>query len=134
MRPCGLDFRPDKADLRLERDDLRPKRADFCLERNDLRPERLNLRPGSPDLRPQRLSLMPERLMVGTSRRAEGQTNKRKSPCVLQDYVPFVPFLGSGPKVPMSCRTQGGISRCLAVFPYIPPLATIKHPNQRSQA
>ena len=27
----------------------------------------------------------------------------------------LVPFLGSSPKRPMSCRTQGGISRCLFV-------------------
>ena len=103
MRPRRLDFRPDKADLRLERDDLRPKRADFCLERNDLRPERLNLRPGSPDLRPQRLSLKPERLRVGTSRRADeqtsGQTNEQtKIPLCSTRLCPLCPLFRQRPQ------------------------------------
>ena len=33
----------------------------------------------------------------------------------------FRSFLGSGPKGPMSCRTQGGISRCPSVRPSVLP-------------
>ena len=42
----------------------------------DLRPERLDLRPEGPD-------------EGGTDKQTNEQTNKRKSPCVLQDFVPF---------------------------------------------
>ena len=31
-------------------------------------------------------------------------------------------FLGSGPKGPMSCRTQGGVLRCPSVLPSFHPL------------
>ena len=65
-----LNLRPERLDLRLERPDLRPDRPDFKPERPDLRPE-------GPDGGGWRDGRMNER------------TNKRKSPCVLQDFVPF---------------------------------------------
>ena len=68
MRPEGLDLRP-------ERPDLRPERPDFRPERPDLRPERLDLGPEGPD--------------GGTDGRTDEWTDKQKSPCVLQDFVPF---------------------------------------------
>ena len=62
--------------MRLERPDLRPDRPDFKPERPDLRLERPDLRPERPD-------------GGGTDERMNGRTDKRKSPCVLQDFVPF---------------------------------------------
>ena len=53
--------------MRLERPHLRPERPDLRLERPDLKPER-------PD---------------GGDGHTNGQTDERKSPCVLQDFVPF---------------------------------------------
>ena len=47
-------------------------------------PEKPDLRPKRPDLRPERPDLRPERPDWG-----DELTNKRKSPCVLQDFVPF---------------------------------------------
>ena len=47
-------------------------------------PEKPDLRPERPDLRPERPDLRPERPDWG-----DELTNKRKSPCVLQDFVPF---------------------------------------------
>ena len=73
-------MRPERLDLRPERPDLRPKRP-------DLRPERLDLRHERPDLRLQRPDLRPEGPDGGG--RTNKQTNERKSPCVLQDFVPF---------------------------------------------
>ena len=52
-------------------------------ERPDLRPKRLDLRPDRPDLRPEK----PDE--GGTNKQTNKQTNERKSPCVLQDFVPF---------------------------------------------
>ena len=79
MRPQGLDLRPERTDLRLERDDLR-------LERADLWPERDDLRPKTADLRPQRPSLKPEKQ---ENKQTDKWTNRRKSPYVPQDFVPF---------------------------------------------
>ena len=89
---CGLKrpgLRPERRDLRPERLDLRPERLDLRPERLDLRPERLNLRPERLNLRPERLDLRPEGPDEGGDRRTDGQTDERKSPCVLQDFVPF---------------------------------------------
>ena len=61
---------------------MRPERP----ERIDLRPERLILRPDRPDFRPERAELRPEGLNDGET---NGWTDERKSPCVLQDFVPF---------------------------------------------
>ena len=79
----------ERLDLRFERPVLRP-------ERLDLRPERLNLRPEGPDLRSQKPDLRPEGPDEGAGGGdgwTDGQTNKQmdegKSPCVLQDFVPF---------------------------------------------
>ena len=69
MSPVRLDLRPDRPDLRPDRPDLRPDKPD--------------LRPDKPDLRPDRLDWL-----VGGGRINE-RTNIRKSPCVLQDFVPF---------------------------------------------
>ena len=63
--------------------DLRSERPNLRSERLDLTPERLDLRPELPYLKPERPDLRPEGPDAG-----EG-TNKRKSPCVLQDFVPF---------------------------------------------
>ena len=62
-----------------------PERHNFRLEGPDLRLLRLDLRPDRLDLRPDRSDLRPDRLVGGTDKR----TNKQKSPCVLQDFVPF---------------------------------------------
>ena len=61
-------------DLRTERPDLRPERPDLGSERPDLRSERPDLRPDRPD---------------GGDEWMDGGTDEPKSPCVLQDFVPF---------------------------------------------
>ena len=62
-------LRLEIAGLRLERADFRPERVDFRPERADFRPER------------------------AWGERTDGWTDERnderKSPCVLQDFVPF---------------------------------------------
>ena len=51
---------------------------------------RLDLWPERPDLRPERPDLRPERPDVGgMDERKDRRMNKRKSPCVLQDFIPF---------------------------------------------
>ena len=83
-------MRPESPNLRLERPGLRPERLDLRPERPDLRPERLDLRPERPDSRSQRPDLRPEGPDEGgTHARTNERTNKQKSPCVLQDFVPF---------------------------------------------
>ena len=76
-------MRPETADLRPERTDLRPERADLRLERAGLSLEK------------------------GDYKRADRQTDEQKSPCDLQDFVPFgaadqkeyrLWFLGSDPE------------------------------------
>ena len=59
-------------------------RPDLRLDRPDFKPER-------PDLRPERPDLRPERPDGGgrTNEWTDGRTDKQKSPCVLQDFVPF---------------------------------------------
>ena len=51
-------------------------------------------------------------------------------------YIPpHEAFLGSGPKGPMSCRTQGGISRRPSVLPsFRPPPLAIEASILQSQA
>ena len=67
---------PSQADSRLEWTDLRPERTDFRAERRDFRPDRADFRP--------------ERAWGGlTNGRTDERTNEQKSPCVLQDFVPF---------------------------------------------
>ena len=75
MRPERPDLRPEIPDLRPERLDLRPERMDLQPERLDLMPERLELRPEGPD--------------EGGDARTNEWTNEQKSPCALQDFVPF---------------------------------------------
>ena len=67
---------------------MRPERPNFRPERPDLRPERPDSRSQRPDLRSQRPDLRPERPDEGGGR-TNKQTDERKSPCVLQDFVPF---------------------------------------------
>ena len=61
---------------------MRPERPGLRPERLDLRPERQNLRPERPDLRPEG----PDGPDGGGT---DKRTDKQKSPCVLQDFVPF---------------------------------------------
>ena len=61
---------------------LKPERADF-------RPEMADLRPGRADLRPERADFRPERAWGGTDGQTNGRTDEQKSPCILQDFVPF---------------------------------------------
>ena len=70
-------------------------RADGGFERADLRPERAGLRPDREGLRPVTADSRPlfevseaqfEALGGG---RTNERTHERKSPCVLQDFVPF---------------------------------------------
>ena len=74
-------MRLDRAGLR----SVRPKRPDLRPELADLRPERADLRPERAYLRPERAVLRPGR----GDERNDGWTDERKSPCVLQDFVPF---------------------------------------------
>ena len=84
------NLRPERLDLGPKRLHLRPERLDLRPERLDLRPERLDLRPERLDLRLERLDLRPERSDVGgTNRRTDERMDKQKSPCVLQDFIPF---------------------------------------------
>ena len=69
------DFRPERADSRLERADFRPERVDF-------RPDRADFRPDRADFRPERAW---GRRMDGWT---DGRMDGRKSPCVLQDFIP----------------------------------------------
>ena len=83
MRPERTDFRPERTDSRSERADSWPERADF-------RPERVNFRP--------------ERAWGGgTNAQKDGRTDKQKSPCVLQDFVPF----GAAAQKVISLQTRG---------------------------
>ena len=61
----------------------KPERVDFRPERADSRPERADFRPKRQDFRPEKA--WGER-MEG---RTDGQNDKQKSPCFLQDFVPF---------------------------------------------
>ena len=63
---------------------MRPEALDLRPERLDLRPKRLNLRPERPDLRPEGSDKG-----GGTNERTNERTDEQKSPCVLQDFVPF---------------------------------------------
>ena len=67
--------------------DSRPERADFRPKRADSRPERADFRPERADFRPERADFRPERAWGGGQ--TDGRTDERKSPCVLQDFVPF---------------------------------------------
>ena len=79
MRPERPGLRPERLYLRPERLDLRPKRLDLRPERLDLRPKMLDLRQEGPD----------EWGGGQTNERTDRRTDERKSPCVLQDFVPF---------------------------------------------
>ena len=72
-----VTLRPEKADSRPERADFRPERADFRPERVDFRPERADFRP--------------ERSWENgqNDKGNNEQKDEQKSPCVLQDFVPF---------------------------------------------
>ena len=59
-----------------------PESADFRPERADSWPERV-------DFRPERADNRPERALGGMHGQTDEQNDKRKSPCVLQDFVPF---------------------------------------------
>ena len=73
--------------MRPERPGLRPEKPYLMPKRPGLRPNRLDLRPERPDLRSQRPDLGLEGPNGGG--RTNARTDKRKSPCVLQDFVPF---------------------------------------------
>ena len=112
LRPENVDLRPEKPYLRPERPerlDMRLERPDFRPVRLDLKPERLNLRPKRPDLRSQKPDLRPagpdEGAGGGDERIKNKQTNKRKSPCVLQDFVPFGAAAQKGVKGPTNFST-----------------------------
>ena len=70
------DFRPERADSRLERADFKPERVDFRPNRADFRPVRADFR-----LEPEGDGWM--------DGRTDGRMDERKSPYVLQDFVPF---------------------------------------------
>ena len=67
--------------------------TDFRPERTDFRPERAYFRPERADSKPERADFWPERADFRSERAWGGQTDKRndkrKYPCVLQDFVPF---------------------------------------------
>ena len=66
----------ERADFRLARASSRPERADFMPERVDFRSERADFRP--------------DRAGGGlTNKLMNGRVDKLKSPCVLQDFIPF---------------------------------------------
>ena len=69
------EFGPKSIDFKLEMADFKLERADFKLERTDFRAERANFRF--------------ESSTGGTNGRTDGRTDEIKSPCVLQDFVPF---------------------------------------------
>ena len=79
--------RPERPGLRAERLDLRPERTDFRPERTDFRPARADSRPERSDFTPVREDFSPER--AWGDERNDGRTDEQKSPCVLQDFVPF---------------------------------------------
>ena len=83
------DFRPDRADLRPERTGFRLDRANFRPEREDSRPERADFSPERADFRPGRADFRPVRVWGVDGRKVEGWNEEQKSPCVLQDFVPF---------------------------------------------
>ena len=57
---------------------------------NCSRPERADFRPERVDFRPERADFGPERaLREWMDGQTNGWTDKQKSPCVLQDFVPF---------------------------------------------
>ena len=59
-------------------------------ERADSRPERADFRPERADFRPERADFRPERAWGGlTNGRTDRRTDEQKSPCFLQDFVPF---------------------------------------------
>ena len=78
-RPEGVDFRPERVNFKPDRADFRPERADSRPERADFRPEKVNFRPERADFGPER----------AWGERTDGRNDERKSPCVLQDFVPF---------------------------------------------
>ena len=85
------DLRPERPNLRPERPGLRPEKPYLMPKRPGLRPNRLDLRPERPDWRSQRPDLGPEGPNGGgrTNERMNARTDEQKSPCVLQDFVPF---------------------------------------------
>ena len=73
--------------MRPERPGLRPEKPYLMPKRPGLRPNRLDLRPERPDSRSQRPDLGLEGPNGGG--RTNARTDERKSPYVLQDFVPF---------------------------------------------
>ena len=74
-------LRSEKADFWSNMVDSRPGRADFRTEKADFRPRKLDCRSQTTDFGPER----PE----GGDKQMNERTNKQKSPCVLQNFVPF---------------------------------------------
>ena len=95
------NLRPERLDLRLERLDLRPERLDLRTERLDLRPERPDLRPERPDLSSQRPDLRLEGPDEGGGQTDE-RTNERKSPVFYRTSSPLGPLPKKSP-----CVLQG---------------------------
>ena len=88
-------MRPERAHSRPERADFRHERADFRPESTDFRPERANSRPERADFRPERVNFRPDRANLRSGgdkkmdERTDGRNDEPKSPCVLQDFIPF---------------------------------------------
>ena len=92
LRPEICPLRPEICPHRPEICPLRPWIGEGRLrpERTGFRPERADSRPEKTDSRPERADFRPKRAWGGqTDGRTNEQTNKRKSPCVLQAFIPF---------------------------------------------
>ena len=90
FRPVSADFKPERADFRPVRADFRSERADFRPLKADFRPLRTDFKHLRTDLRSERADFRSERAdFEGRDGRTNKRTNERKSPCVLQDFVPF---------------------------------------------
>ena len=64
----------------------KPERADFSFETVDRRLKKADFRPERVDFRPEKADFRSERAWGG---RTDERNDEQKSPCVLQDFVPF---------------------------------------------
>ena len=91
------------------RADFRPQRTDFRHERADLRLERIDFGPERADFRP------------WGDERTDGQNDEQKSPCALQDLVPF------------GAAAQKPTLRCsVRPFMFVCPSVTLPHVTSNS--
>ena len=85
-----VDLKPERKNFRPVKTDFRTERADSCHERADSMPEMVYFRSERVDFRPERADFRPETAWEGrTNGQTYKQTDATKSPCVLQDFVPF---------------------------------------------